>query len=61
MKDMAAPYGGSHDGRKDITPHYGCDKLTSINNQQNLCKSSIYYEPIIATKGGWVLPSLPKI
>ena len=26
MNDMAAPYVGSHDGRKNITPHYGSDK-----------------------------------
>ena len=25
--------------------------ITTINNQQNLCKSSIYYESIFATKG----------
>ena len=28
----------------------GKGQLTSINNQQNLCKSSIYYESIFATK-----------
>ena len=25
VNDMAAPYGGSQDGKKNITPHYGCD------------------------------------
>ena len=29
----------------------GKGQLTSIHNQQNLCKSSIYYESIFATKG----------
>ena len=29
----------------------GKGQLTSIHNQQNLCKSSIYYESVFATKG----------
>ena len=31
VNDMAAPYGGSHDGRKSITPHYVCDSNYHIN------------------------------
>ena len=28
---MAALYGGSHDGRKNITPNYGCDNMPRVS------------------------------
>ena len=49
VNDMAALYGGSHDGSKNITPHYGRDRsaLRFASGTTNLIDNSCNYINII--------------